>query len=179
VIRNEKSVVSSRFGGNPQAVAAVDDGGQPAFRPSPAEQAADAFFQPLRPLFFPHASGDDDHRAGLPEVHDLLHDVVALLRGERQDEHVDRSRQVADGWDAAAALDFGESRFDDEDVLPRESVFQDVIENDMTDIHSLGYADDADRFRLKQPADLAAGPPDRFHLFPGKTAHAVEGDETA
>ncbi len=133
-----------------------------------------------RPAFLlAHPAGDEDDRPRLAVVDEVLHDVGALVGAEGQDEEVDRPGNVGDRGDRAAALDRSEARLDHDHVRRREPGLEDVVQDDVADVHLLRDADDADRRRLEQPADGFDRPGGRRRLAPGEPADAVQGNEPA
>ncbi len=158
MVGNEECVVEPRLGNDAQAVAPVDDRGRLAAPTPLAEEVADPPFDRGPAFLLAHAAGDEDDRAGLAVIDEVLHDVIDLVGAERQDEEVHRPGHGLDRGDAAAALDRSDPGFDDGHVGGREAALEDVIEDDVADVHLLGDADDADRGRLEQSADALNRP---------------------
>ena len=71
----------------------------------------------------------------------------------------------------------GRAGFDDHDVRSREPVLEDVVEDDVTDVHLLRDADDAEGPGLQEIADGGPGTLGDHPLVPGEPAYAVQRDE--
>ena len=91
--RDERRVVGARHAPDPHAVASHDQRTGPGDALHPARQR-------LAPGTLPHASRDEDHRAGRPAHGDLFDEPGGCFGSHRDDEQVDRFRKLRDGRDA-------------------------------------------------------------------------------
>ena len=78
---------------------------------------------------------------------------------------------------ATASVDLGEAGLDDEDLVPRKAVLEDVLEDDTADVPLFGDPDDPDRLRAEETADRGDRPRPGSGCPPGEPAQTVQGNE--